>query len=265
MRGAWVGVAVAVVVSANVAGPPVGAVSGGTGQTAGVTAGWQQRWHASAARDGLAAFEGVEDDRAGSHPAGAPHIRVDGDTYRFTMHMADRDTATDRQRQEVKGMRSPAGGPHLVMRDGETWRLSWQMRIPTTLRATTTFTHIFQTKAPGNGTSPMVVMSLRRHSGVPKIELKAGSTLIGAVDLAPLQNRWVDVDLEMRIGDSGRLRWQLHDAGREVIDTSRSGVDTWLFDRVRPKWGIYRSLGDTSGSLRDCHLQIRELRAYRWV
>ncbi|MFC7617715.1 hypothetical protein ACFQV2_34235 [Actinokineospora soli] len=40
-------------------------------------------------------------------PAGAPHIKVEVDTYRFTMHMVDRDTHTDRQRQEVKGMRSP--------------------------------------------------------------------------------------------------------------------------------------------------------------
>ncbi|GAA4412305.1 hypothetical protein GCM10023148_05860 [Actinokineospora soli] len=243
----------------------VGFAVPGAADDVGVTASWQLKWAPSAARDGLAAFEGVEDDHAGSHPAGAPHIKVEVDTYRFTMHMVDRDTHTDRQRQEVKGMRSPAGGPYLELKHGETWRLTYQMRIPTTLRATTTFTHIFQTKAPGTGTSPMVVMSLRRHGTTPKIELKAGSVLVGAIDLVPVQNRWIDVDLEMRIADSGRLRWRIHDEGRQLIDVTRDGVDTWLFDRVRPKWGIYRSLGDTSGSLRDCHLNIRNLRAYKWA
>jgi hypothetical protein len=41
-------------------------------------------------------------------------------------------------------------------------------------------------------------------------------------------------------------------------------VDTWLFDRVRPKWGIYRSIRDTSGSLEDTYLLITKLRAYQW-
>jgi hypothetical protein len=34
---------------------------------------------------------------------------------------------------------------------------------------------------------------------------------------------------------------------------------------VRPKWGIYRSLGDTSGSLHNCYLLLRNLRAYKQV
>ncbi|GLW56503.1 hypothetical protein Kpho01_45140 [Kitasatospora phosalacinea] len=71
---------------------------------------WQQRWAPSAAVDGLAAFETVEDDRADSHPAGAPHIRVEGDNFRWNMHTVDRDTSTDRQRHEVTGRRTPAGG-----------------------------------------------------------------------------------------------------------------------------------------------------------
>ncbi|MGW2162095.1 hypothetical protein [Nonomuraea sp. NPDC001699] len=43
------------------------------------------------------------DDRAGSHPAGQPHIFPEGNNFRFTMHTVDRDTMTDRQRQEVTG------------------------------------------------------------------------------------------------------------------------------------------------------------------
>jgi len=230
-------------------------------------AGWQPRWAPEAGIDGLAAFEGVEDDRANSHPAGQPHIVVEDNNYRFTMHMVDRDTMTDRQRQEVKGMH--AGGQDLILLEGETWRFTQSMFIPGPLKATTTFTHIMQMKTPGNDTLPILVMSLRRYGSIPKIELRdvESNLTVGAVDLAPLQNRWVDVELEMTIGDgtNGALRWVVRNGTSTVIDVSRTGVDTWLGDRVRPKWGIYRSLGDTSGSLQDCYLLITNMRAYQWT
>ncbi|MGW5053069.1 Tat pathway signal sequence domain protein [Actinokineospora sp. NPDC004072] len=221
---------------------------------------WHLRWSPSAARDGLAAFEGVEDDRAGSHPAGVPHIGVRGDAYRFSMHLVDRDRRGDRQRQEVKGMRLP-DGRHLVLGRGEVWRLAYRMRIPRSLGATRSFTHIFQVMPPGTGTLPLVVMSLRRRGGAELVELKAGRVLVGAAGLAPLRDRWVDVDLAMLVAEAGWLRWRL-DGGR-VVDAGADGVGTWLPDRVRPKWGIYRALGDDA--LRDCHLDIRDLRAYQWA
>ena len=230
---------------------------------------WQSRWSPEASRDGLRAFEGVEDDRANSHPAGQPHIFVEGNNFRFNMHMVDRDSSTDRQRQEVKGMRQPAGGSMLTLAKGETWRLAHQLFIPSTLRATTTFTHIMQLKMPGDGSSPIVVMSLRRNGSTPTIEVKVfgSNTLVGRVNLAPLQDKWIDTLLEFKIADGtgGSVRWAVNDGPTSVIDTRKSGVDTFLGDRVRPKWGIYRSLGDTSGSLRDCFMLTRAMRAFQLV
>src|SRR5213595_31911 len=84
---------------------------------------WQLRWAPEAGVDGLAAFEGVEDDRANSHPAGQPHIFVQDNNYRFNMHLVDRDIETDRQRQEVKGMH--ADGADLIVAEGETWRWTY--------------------------------------------------------------------------------------------------------------------------------------------
>ncbi|HZM75985.1 MAG TPA: carbohydrate-binding protein [Candidatus Limnocylindrales bacterium] len=227
-------------------------------------AGWQLRWAPEANVHGLDAFEGVEDDRANSHPAGQPHIFVPSGTneYRFNMHMVDRDSMTDRQRQEVKGM--VWQGVNLILLPGETWKLAHSMFIPVSLKSTTSFTHIMQTKAPGTGTLPMITMSLRRVNNVQKIELVVGGTRVGMADLVPLQNKWIDVELEMTIGDSERVRWVLRDGATTVIDVTRTGVDTFLEDRVRPKWGIYRSLGDTSGSLQDCYLLIRNMRCYKW-
>jgi len=71
------------------------------------------------------------------------------------MHMVDRDSSTDRQRQEVKGMRQPAGGSMLTLAKGETWRLaiSCSSRLA---QGDTTFTHIMQLKMPGDGSSPIV-------------------------------------------------------------------------------------------------------------
>jgi hypothetical protein len=228
---------------------------------------WQLRWSPEAGTDGLGAFEGVEDDRANSHPAGHPHIFVEGNNFRWNMHTVDRDTSTDRQRQEVKGMR--AGGKQLNLLVGETWRLTHQLFIPTSLKATTTFSHIMQLKMPGDGSSPIVVMSLRRNGGTPTIEVKVfgSNTLVGRVNLTPLQNKWIDTLLEFKIADGtgGYVRWAVHDGATTVIDTKKSGVDTFLGDRVRPKWGIYRSLGDTSGSLQDCFLLTRAMRGFQLV
>jgi hypothetical protein len=225
-------------------------------------AAWQLRWSPAANVDGLGAFEGIEDDRANSHPAGQPHIFVSGDSYRFNMHLVDRDSMTDRQRQEVKGM--TASGGNIIINNGERWLLTHQMFIPSTLKSTTSFTHIMQTKAPGAGTLPMITMSLRRNGSVQKIELVAGGVTVGQADLVPLQNKWIDVELEMAVGNSGSVHWVLRDGANTVIDVTRTGVDIWLEDRVRPKWGIYRSLGDSSGSLQDTYMLTRNHKAYEW-
>jgi hypothetical protein len=256
MLGAWAAPAVAA---------PAWAADAQAGTGPGPAPRWRLRWAPQPCRDGLAAFEHVEDDRANSHPEGQPHIVVEDDHYRFTMHTVDRDTSTDRQRQEVRGML--ASGRTLSLLQGETWRFTYSMFIPDTLKSTTTFTHIMQMKAPGTGTGPIVVQSLRRYGAVQKIELKIpdSNTLVGAVDLEPLQNHWIDVEFEIGIGEApdGWVRWVIRDGAATVIDTTTTGVDTWLVDRVRPKWGIYRSLGDTSGSLQDTYMLIRDPRAYQ--
>src|SRR6266545_343354 len=128
--------------------------------------------------------------------------------------------------------------------------------------------HIMQMKMPGTDSLPILTMSLQRVSGVPKIQLRIiqGGVTVGSTNLAPLQDRWIGVELEMTIGDApnGKVRWVLRNGTSTVIDVSRSGLDTWMDDRVRPKWGIYRSLGDTSGSLQNCFLLLTNMRAYQW-
>ncbi|MET7454273.1 heparin lyase I family protein [Streptomyces sp. NPDC005574] len=247
-------------------GGAAGAAAGLPAATTAHAASWQQKWAPSASGDGLGAFETIEDDRADSHPAAHPHIYATGNNWRFNMHTVDRDTSTDRQRQEVTGLRT-SGSSYLKWTEGQTWRLTYSMYIPSSLKATTTFTHIMQMKQPGSGTSPIVVQSLRRVNGRQTVELKLAiaDILVGRTDLDPLHDKWTDVDFQIKIGNgsTGSVRWILKSGGSTVVDASKTGVDTFLADRVRPKWGIYRSLGDTSGSLQDTYLLLTGLRGYQ--
>jgi hypothetical protein len=228
---------------------------------------WQLRWSPEAEKDGLDAFEGLESDRKNSHP-GVEHLYVQGNNYRFDMHVRDRD-GSDRQRTESKGMR--VGGDVLDIDKGQTWRLSHSLYIPASLRATSSFTHIMQLKRPGTCgecAAPIMVMSLRRQGSNPTIELRVISTgtTVARTNLTPLQDRWISSEVEFTADDRprGRIRWVLRNGSETVVDAQRTNVDLWAGDRVRPKWGIYRSLSDRA-NLRDCYLLINRMRAHQFV
>ncbi|MEU1276592.1 heparin lyase I family protein [Streptomyces sp. NPDC005799] len=223
---------------------------------------WVQRWTADPARAGLKAFEGVEDDRASSDP-GVKHVYVQDGAYRFDMPMNERDSSPDRQRNEVKGMR--ADGADLQILKGQTWRFTDSVYIPSSLEATTSFTHIMQFKKPGPGSAPIMVMSLRQHDGTPTIEFNSALSgkIVGHTALAPLQNKWIGVDLQVTFDDKdGAINWKLTDGSRTVVDAHASSLDTWLSQRARPKWGIYRSLKDKD-HLKSTYLLVKGLKAYQ--
>lgn len=223
-----------------------------------------QRWAADPAADKLGAFVGVEDDRAGSHP-GTQHIFAESTQYRFVMHEDDRD-GDDRQRQEVRAIKE--GGTRVDMRKNQTWRYNYQMYIPSSLKGTTSFTHIFQVKQ-NSVADPLVTMSLHRSGSTERIEMRMyadGAAKVGTTNLASLKNKWIDVEIEIKVADgsAGRLRYALKDGSTTVVNASRSG-DTWISgDQAHPKWGIYRSLNDP-GQLQDTYLLLRNMRAYQLV
>jgi len=240
----------------------------GTGYAAGTAAAtdtgaqaFQLRWSPNPGTDGLDAFVGIEDDRSHSHP-GVKHIFAEADQYRFLMHKRDRD-GSDRQRNEVRAIRK--GSERVDMHKGETWRYTYQMYIPGSLKGTTNFTHIFQVKHT-NVASPVVTVSLGRSGGSERIEMRmyGGGGNVGTTDLKPLRDKWIDVEIEIKVADgsAGRLRFQIRNGATTVVNASRSG-DTWLGgSQAHPKWGIYRSIKD-SGQLEDTYLLLRNMKAYR--
>jgi hypothetical protein len=230
-------------------------------------AGWKEVWHPDLSKQGMKAFEGLEDDRGHGDPS-RQHAGIVGGSLEVDMTMKVKDSTGngDRQRVEVKGMRDEKGGI-LEMREGETWRISYQMYIPSSLQATTSFTHIMQFKMPGPGSAPIMVTSLRRVNGTPMIEQNLfGQEVFARTPLAPLQNKWITATVELTIGDKtkGAAAWSVQADGKTVARASQAHVDTFLADRVRPKWGIYRSFNDKA-HLQDCYLLLTNMRAFKKV
>jgi len=229
-------------------------------------------WHPVPSTDGLNAFEGLEFDRANLFPSRhSDYILVEGgDHYRFNIWKNDRDSTGggDRQRTEAKGM--VQGGKALKMNNGQTWALSYQMFLPSTLHGTSKFTHIFQTKIPSTNAGPFVTLDLTRESSTSetlraRAYANSGSPTIASAPLGPLRNSWITVQWTLTIGQSGSARFVCVDGkGKTVADGTRHGVvipDQG--DYVRPKWGIYRSVKSASSDIIDTYLLIRAYQATR--
>ncbi|HZS04354.1 MAG TPA: heparin lyase I family protein [Blastocatellia bacterium] len=235
-------------------------------------AGWVGKWDANPDKQGLKAFEGIEDDRTKSH-AEATHIYVKDSAWRVDMHLRDRDKPDDRQRNEVKGMKT-ADGTDLAIERGQTWRFTYSMYIPASLTATDSFTHIMQQKVVSdNGSSgaPLVTLSLHNHDGTPSVELRLfeSGEHFNPIPLAPLQDKWIDVEFEFKFdsaSNGGSARMVVKSEGKVITDKTKTGVslfrDEGANSRVRPKWGIYRSV--KSSGLRDCYLLLKNMKAYQW-
>ncbi|MGC7095770.1 Tat pathway signal sequence domain protein [Amycolatopsis lurida] len=227
-------------------------------------ASWTLKWNPDPAKDGLGAFEGLEDDRAGSHP-GVKHIYVADGAYRFDMHTQDRD-GSDRQRNEAKGMRS--GGTTLKINKDTTWRIAYQAYWPSTLTATTKFTHIMQMKVQDVG-GPLWTLTPRQKS-TPRLTvltLRDDDSNIehDLTGYTALQDKWIDLEFEFRASNSGGyLRVVIRNGGTTVVDYRTTNVDLWRDKNyLRPKWGIYRSI--ESAGLKNTYQLIRGYKAYQFV
>ena len=187
--------------------------------------------------------------------------------YKFKIH-ADRDNdpstgKTDRQRCEVKtDGHSPA---QYVGQEGETMTFTWKFRLLSTMLTTTKFCHVHQLKGLDNssGTAdvsmPLITFTAVTVSGNQKFQVRYHNrndnttTKWATVDLANFKGKWVTVTETCKFGGNGTYKLTIKDykSGSTLVSISKSGVDMWRTGTagMRPKWGIYRSIGD-NGSLR---------------
>jgi chitin-binding protein len=99
------------------------------------------------------------------------------------------------------------------------------------LKGTTSFTHIAQMKMPGDGSTPIYVMSLRRNGDKQHIEAKIfqSNTLIGETDLEHIHDKWVEVELEFHVHEStGSAKWTLISDGKTLVHGEKTHVKTFM-------------------------------------
>jgi len=241
------------------------------------------RWSPSAMRDGEKAFEAVEMPDV-QFPGGSPgthrgvkHITAiaEHDAYRIDSHYDppnavdyDRVTQTgpmrdDRLRCETRGMLD-AAGQQVELHNGETWRFTWSLYIPASLKGTSRFTHIYQMKYldknGGASGSPIVTVTLRSGDKMEVLFWIGGGSITN-FDISALHDKWLSADLTMKIGTAGNVHWTLKDGDKVIVDKTQNGT-TWPSDgdRLRPKWGIYR--GITTG-VQTTYIMLSDLRAYQ--
>jgi len=266
--------------------PDAGATggAGGSPPTEGpMLPGCTLRWSPSAMRDGEKAFEAVEMPDV-QFPGGSPgthrgvkHITAvaEHDAYRIDSHYDppnavdyDRVTQTgpmrdDRLRCETRGMVDGAG-KQVEQHNGETWRFTWSLYIPASLKGTSRFTHIWQMKyldkSGGASGSPIVTVTLRSGDKM-EVLFWIGGGSITTFDISALHDKWLSADLTMKIGTAGSVHWVLKDGDKVVSEKTQNGT-TWPSDgdRLRPKWGIYR--GITTG-VQTSYIMLSNLRAYQ--
>jgi hypothetical protein len=220
--------------------------------------GWTLRWSGLGSREGLGMFEGQE--TADCAHGGGPHASVVDGNVRIDMHTNDTDCngRGDRARNEVKGMSAPAGG-YVAMKRGETWLQTWSMFIPATL-----IHQIFAVQGTSAVTGPVITMSLHQHAGVDAIELRIDGTSgphTAPTPLAPIQNRWVTVEFEIKWDNPGTLRWSIKDDQQTYVNHTRAWDGWHGSERMRPKWGIYRSKG--SAGLQNTYILLNNFKAYQ--
>jgi hypothetical protein len=253
------------------------AADGGAPPDAPSLAGCTLRWSPTASANGKGAFEGLEmPDLNGVHP-GVIHFSTvaDHDAFRIDQHIdppnaIDYDQrAQDRVRCETKGMN--AAGTNLQLLEGQSWRISWSLLVPSTLQGSTRFNHIWQMKfvdtGGGSSDGPLLTLDLTRPGGKEQIRLDVfGVASLPGVDFAALHDKWLSTEVTIKIasGTGGSVRWTLSDGATVLGDQQKQGISTWPANaaRLRPKWGIYRSLGDTSGSVKTTYILLSDMRAY---
>lgn len=203
-----------------------------------------------------------------SHPAFGRHIAELWDStlhcyvFAFYIHVTpdnDRCVAFDRQRNEIKTYGpSPDSLKGFL---GDTVTHEWKFRLDPGFQPSPSFTHIHQIKA-GDGDDDAPIITLTPRFGHPdKMQVihtgASSATSLGtvlSVPLAPFLGHWVKAEEHIiyRTAGSYSLTIRRMSDDSVLLTYSNTNIDMWRNGTtfVRPKWGIYRSL-DNSSYLRD--------------
>ncbi len=202
--------------------------------------------------------------------------------FQFFIHALiddDRGLAnvTDRQRNELKtSSQSPA---FMVGQEGDSVVMTWKFRLPEGMLTTNRFTHIHQLKAIDNkaGTAdvayPLITITCCTVGSTgQQMQVRwqdrfnsNKTTYLARADLVPLLGQWLEAEERVRYGADGSYSITIRNVktGEVVIDLSTRRLDMWRTDcaGLRPKWGIYRYIGENrsmQSQLRDEELRFAD-------
>ena len=185
---------------------------------------------------------------------------LDKYVFKFYIHKTpdnDRCINFDRQRNEIKTYdKSPANLKAVI---GERVVYSWKFKIDSGFQSSSSFTHLHQIKAVGGSEESMPLITLTARKGSPdKLEIRyaehLSQTTIHQVTLEPFKGNWVEVEEIISFAEQGKYSVNIHrlSDSLNLLTYNNDNIRMWKTDASfqRPKWGIYRSLNDSS-SLRD--------------
>lgn len=182
--------------------------------------------------------------------------------FRFHIHTSpdnDRCINFDRQRNEIKSYdKSP---DNLKAVKHEKVQYKWKFKLDSLFQPSAKFTHIHQIKSVGGTESSMPLITLTPRKSTPdRLELRYAEALsqvtLHQVDLAPFKGTWVEATETILYDETGLGEYEIIinevSTGNTLFTYANTSIRTWKTDAefLRPKWGIYRSLLDST-SLRD--------------
>lgn len=205
-----------------------------------------------------------------AHPSFGKHITEEWDkalenyVFNFYIHTNednDRCKNFDRQRTEIKTYgNSPE---NLLGHLGDTVVYQWKFKLDTFFQSSYKFTHLHQIKAVGGPESGMPLITLTaRKSSPDKLQLihaenKTQKEII-SINLSLLKGKWIAAKEKITYGELGTASYQLTlkqiKSDKVILDYSSKKLRMWKTDAkfLRPKWGIYRSIIDTSDLRDEC-------------
>ena len=229
-------------------------------------------------------------DASGSHAANpVRHItqlfddQLKQPVFEFHIHAAIDDdrgisTVTDRQRNEIKtDAKSPAS---MVGQSGETMLFRWKFRLPAGMKTTNKFCHIHQIKGIDNaagtadvGNPVITFTAVTQSNGKQQFQVRyigptpdaTGNVYLGRTDLDPFLGEWVEAEERIVFGTTGSYTLTIKriSDGKTLLEIPTQSLNMWRTGTtgMRPKWGIYRSIGtngELKGELRDETLRFAD-------
>lgn len=190
--------------------------------------------------------------------------------FDFTILLTDDDRGkeeiTDRQRNEIKtDSHSPA---NLVALENERVRYHWYFKIPEGWQTTTSFCHIHQLKGYDGDyiDNPVITFSTITKSSeasgqqfqiryMTETATESGTYYHLQRDLGDFIGEWVEVEEWITYSYDGKYSVTITRCSDGEVLASLTDLEmpAWRDDctAMRPKWGIYRSIGTDGAKLEE--------------